>query len=160
MNLEQIDGFLAALVCGPEEVSQSEYLSEIWGDIVNEDWTFIREAMAWLGQPDVPFGTGSSLQGKTSRTKCASTKLEPTPRPKGCIVVDALRGEECDLDHKAGFSKALQSSVRRRGRSRTPAMRTLILNSGFAILFCWGAAVVLVRRWLTPPKNSRNHSHP
>ena len=38
MNLEQIDGFLAALVCGPEEVSQSEYLSEIWGDnIVNEN---------------------------------------------------------------------------------------------------------------------------
>jgi uncharacterized protein len=38
MNLEQIDGFLAALVCGPEEIPQSEYLPEIWGDYtVNEE---------------------------------------------------------------------------------------------------------------------------
>jgi uncharacterized protein len=38
MNLEQIDGFLAALVCGPEDVPQSEYLREIWGgQIVNEN---------------------------------------------------------------------------------------------------------------------------
>jgi len=37
MNLEQIDGFLAALVCGPEDIPQSEYLPEIWGDgMVNE----------------------------------------------------------------------------------------------------------------------------
>jgi uncharacterized protein len=38
MNLETLDGFLAALVCGPDEVPQREYLEEIWGDnIVNED---------------------------------------------------------------------------------------------------------------------------
>jgi uncharacterized protein len=38
MNLEQLDGFLAALVCGPDNVSPSEYLPEIWGgDIVLED---------------------------------------------------------------------------------------------------------------------------
>jgi uncharacterized protein len=38
MNLEQLDGFLAALVCGPDEVLRSAYLSEIWADIiVNED---------------------------------------------------------------------------------------------------------------------------
>ena len=38
MNLEQLDGFLAAVLCGPDEVPQSEYLREIWGhDIVNED---------------------------------------------------------------------------------------------------------------------------
>jgi uncharacterized protein len=37
MNLEEIDGFLAALLCGPHDVPQSEYLSEIWGDnMVNE----------------------------------------------------------------------------------------------------------------------------
>ena len=37
MNLEQIDGFLAALVCGPDDIRQSEYLPEIWGDdMVNE----------------------------------------------------------------------------------------------------------------------------
>jgi uncharacterized protein len=38
MNLEQLDGFLAALVCGPDNVPPSEYLPQIWGDnIVLED---------------------------------------------------------------------------------------------------------------------------
>jgi uncharacterized protein len=38
MNLEQVDGFVAALVCVPDDVPQSEYLPEIWGeDMVNED---------------------------------------------------------------------------------------------------------------------------
>ena len=32
MNLEQLDGFLAALICGPELVPPSKYLPEIWGD--------------------------------------------------------------------------------------------------------------------------------
>jgi uncharacterized protein len=32
MNLEQLDGFLAALICGPEVVRPSEYLPVIWGD--------------------------------------------------------------------------------------------------------------------------------
>jgi uncharacterized protein len=32
MNLEMIDGFFAALICGPEIVLPSEYLPEIWGD--------------------------------------------------------------------------------------------------------------------------------
>jgi len=38
MNLEQLDGFFAALICGPDIVLPSEYLPEIWGDdIVLED---------------------------------------------------------------------------------------------------------------------------
>ena len=37
MNLEMMDGFFAALICGPEIVLPSEYLPEIWGgDVVNE----------------------------------------------------------------------------------------------------------------------------
>jgi uncharacterized protein len=32
MNLEQLDGFFAALICGPDIVLPSEYLPEIWGD--------------------------------------------------------------------------------------------------------------------------------
>jgi uncharacterized protein len=31
MNVEMLDGFLAALICGPETVLPSEYLPEIWG---------------------------------------------------------------------------------------------------------------------------------
>src|SRR3954469_3029718 len=31
MNLEQLDGFFAALICGPDRVHPSEYLPEIWG---------------------------------------------------------------------------------------------------------------------------------
>jgi uncharacterized protein len=38
MNLEMLDGFLAALICGPDTVLPSEYLPVIWGDdIVLED---------------------------------------------------------------------------------------------------------------------------
>ena len=38
MNLEQLDGFFAALIAGPDNVLPSEYLPEIWGDgMVNED---------------------------------------------------------------------------------------------------------------------------
>ncbi|HVI62575.1 MAG TPA: UPF0149 family protein, partial [Bradyrhizobium sp.] len=37
MNLEKLDGFIAALVCGPDIILPSEYLPEIWGgDIVLE----------------------------------------------------------------------------------------------------------------------------
>ncbi len=44
MNLETLDGFLVALVSGPDDVPQREYLEEIWGDsIVNED--------AFIAQP-------------------------------------------------------------------------------------------------------------
>jgi uncharacterized protein len=38
MNLEQIDGFLSALICSPDLVPPSEYLPKIWGgDIVLEE---------------------------------------------------------------------------------------------------------------------------
>jgi len=38
MNLEQLDGFLSALICSPELVPPSEYLPVIWGgDIALED---------------------------------------------------------------------------------------------------------------------------
>jgi uncharacterized protein len=38
MNLEQLDGFLSALICSPDLVPPSEYLPEIWGDdMVLED---------------------------------------------------------------------------------------------------------------------------
>jgi uncharacterized protein len=43
MNLEQIDGFLAALVCGPEDIPQSEYLPEIWGDDMVNEAAFARQ---------------------------------------------------------------------------------------------------------------------
>ena len=32
MNLEQLDGFLSALICSPDLVPPSEYLPVIWGD--------------------------------------------------------------------------------------------------------------------------------
>lgn len=36
MNLEMLDGFFAALICGPDMVLPSEYLASIWG----EDYSF------------------------------------------------------------------------------------------------------------------------
>jgi len=38
MNLEILDGFFAALICGPQTVLPSEYLPEIWGgDMANQN---------------------------------------------------------------------------------------------------------------------------
>ncbi len=38
MNLEELDGFLAALIAGPDNVPPSEYSPVIWGDVrVNKD---------------------------------------------------------------------------------------------------------------------------
>ena len=38
MNLEQLDGFLAAVICCPSEIPKTEYLPEIWGDeTINEE---------------------------------------------------------------------------------------------------------------------------
>src|ERR1700730_16520418 len=53
----------------------------------------------------------------------------------------------CDLDHRVGATQPLES-LRGVLGCRNPAMRTLILNSAFAITFCWAVAVLLVRRWL------------
>jgi uncharacterized protein len=40
MNLEELDGFFAALICGPEVVRPSEYLPVIWGDNIILDESF------------------------------------------------------------------------------------------------------------------------
>ena len=49
MNLEQLDGFLAALICGPELVPPSKYLPKIWGDqTVFEDTSSAQVFMSLL----------------------------------------------------------------------------------------------------------------
>ena len=45
MNLEQLDGFLAALICGPDLVLPSEYLPVIWGDDIILEDTFSAQAV-------------------------------------------------------------------------------------------------------------------
>jgi uncharacterized protein len=39
-NLEEIDGFFAALICSPDTAKPSEYLPEIWGGEMVEDEAF------------------------------------------------------------------------------------------------------------------------
>jgi uncharacterized protein len=49
MNLEQLDGFLAALICGPELVPPSRYLPKIWGDrTAFEDTSSLQEFLSLL----------------------------------------------------------------------------------------------------------------
>src|ERR1022692_174577 len=49
MNLEQLDGFLAALICGPELVPPSKYLPMIWGDrTVFEDTSSAQEFLSLI----------------------------------------------------------------------------------------------------------------
>jgi len=40
MNLEQIDGFFTALICGPEVVMPGEYLPYVWGNEQTQDGIF------------------------------------------------------------------------------------------------------------------------
>jgi uncharacterized protein len=40
MNLEELDGFFAALICGPDHVYPSEYLPEIWGGEMADEEAF------------------------------------------------------------------------------------------------------------------------
>ena len=51
MNLEQIDGFFTALVCGPEVVMPGEYLPYVWGNEKSLDGVFenLEEAQEILG---------------------------------------------------------------------------------------------------------------
>ena len=49
MNLEEVDGFFAALICGPETVLPSEYLREIWGaDLDADEAVFFRQELEEL----------------------------------------------------------------------------------------------------------------
>jgi uncharacterized protein len=49
MNLEQLDGFIAALICGPELVPPSKYLPKIWGDqTVFEDASSAQEFLSLI----------------------------------------------------------------------------------------------------------------
>ncbi len=43
MNLEELDGFFAALICGPSPVDPSEYLPEIWGGEMADEEAFSSE---------------------------------------------------------------------------------------------------------------------
>ena len=40
MNLEELDGFFAALICGPAPVHPSDYLPEIWGGEMRDEEAF------------------------------------------------------------------------------------------------------------------------
>ena len=49
MNLERLDGFLAALICGPNLVRPSEYLPRILGeDFVFEDTSVLQEFLSFI----------------------------------------------------------------------------------------------------------------
>ena len=40
MNLEELDGFFAAFICGPAPVDPSDYLPEIWGGEMRDEEAF------------------------------------------------------------------------------------------------------------------------
>jgi uncharacterized protein len=49
MNIEQLDGFLAALICGPELVPPSKYLPKIWGtETAFEDTSSAQEFLSLI----------------------------------------------------------------------------------------------------------------
>src|SRR5436309_13632882 len=51
MNIEEVDGFFAALIAGPEVVPPSEYLPEVLGGEISDTCEFagFNEAKSFLG---------------------------------------------------------------------------------------------------------------
>jgi uncharacterized protein len=45
MNIEQLDGFLAAIICCPSDISPTEYLPEIWGDAMINEYSFTTQPL-------------------------------------------------------------------------------------------------------------------
>ena len=43
MNVEQLDGFLAAVICFPRRIPEIEYLPAIWGDETINDKAFVAQ---------------------------------------------------------------------------------------------------------------------
>ena len=89
MNLEQLDGFLAALICGPEIVRPSEYLPVIFGsDMVLDD----------------SFGTQSVLQDFLSLIMRHWNVIAGTLH-SGDVFLPLLLEDESGISHANDWAK-------------------------------------------------------
>jgi uncharacterized protein len=96
MNLEALDGYFSALICGPEPLSPSEYLPEIWGG----DFAFESEA-----QMNEIAGL-SSRHWNTIATGLESTlKLRKAHLP---IILTASDGTSYGNDWALGFMRGVR----------------------------------------------------
>ena len=62
-NAEEVDGFFAALICSPEIAKPNEYLTEIWGDMADDEAS---------SSADIP--NPKELESILARCLLASTK--------------------------------------------------------------------------------------
>jgi uncharacterized protein len=96
MNLEGLDGYFSALICGPDPVSPSEYLPEIWG----EDFAFESEAQM------------SDIAGLTSRHwNTIATGLERTLKLRKAhipVMLAAADGVTYGNDWALGFMRGVR----------------------------------------------------
>ena len=96
MNLEQIDGFLAALVCGPDDIPQSEYLREIWGDdMVNE--------AAFARQPILQVFVSLIMRHRDAIAHTLRTDAVYTP-----LLLQDQDGVACGNDWANGFVRGME----------------------------------------------------
>jgi uncharacterized protein len=103
MNLETLDGFLAALVSGPDHVPQKEYLEEIWGDsVVNED--------AFIAQPTLQDLVFLVLRHRDSIAHTLQSGDAFTP-----LLLEDEKGICRGNDWAIGFLRGME--MRRRGWS-------------------------------------------
>jgi Uncharacterised protein family (UPF0149) len=108
MNLEQIDGFLAALVCGPEDIPESEYLPEIWGEMSATDYGRPSSEIAKIAKPQDRNYEGPAESGQicsvgrrkiakkiAKNKRCYANTLRP--RSRMLLLKDAVEGDEGGL---------------------------------------------------------------
>ena len=96
MNLEQIDGFLAALVCGPEDIPQSKYMPEIWGDDMVNEGAFAR-------QPILQIFVSLIMRHRDAIVHTLRTGAVYTP-----LLLQDQDGVACGNDWANGFVRGME----------------------------------------------------
>lgn len=95
MNLESLDGFFAALICSPDMVPPSEYLSQIWG----EDFSFESEEQA-AGILGLLMRHWNTISGTLNRTLAAPDVYLP-------VLLKGEDGVACGNDWAQGFLRGI-----------------------------------------------------
>lgn len=96
MNIESLDGFFAALICGPEMVMPSEYLAEVWG----EDFSFADDAQA-SDMLDLMMRHWNAIAGELLRTLDEPHVYLP-------VLLENTAGSAPGNDWARGFMRGVQ----------------------------------------------------
>jgi hypothetical protein len=92
MTLEGLDGFLCALICGPELVPSSEYLPHVWGGELIQGRGFDSIEQAAVSQFEVSSKIAVTVMSNPAMKRATRLALAPSsPLPRGAKNAPAIR---------------------------------------------------------------------